>query len=86
LFGKPGCPFFQSNSGEDDTERNPAQDQRLSKGEIGALKGGGEDPEALKENNAGLDLFKDKQGNIYIKPKNGSGPGEPTGLNIKDFL
>ena len=32
------------------------------------------------------DLYKDKQGNIYVKPKGGSGPGEPTGLNIKNFF
>ena len=76
-----------SKQGEGSSEeRNPAQDQRLSKGEINGLKKGGEDPEALKEYNAGLDLFKDKQGNIYIKPKNGQGPGEPTGLNINEFL
>lgn len=32
-----------------------------------------------------IDLFKDKEGNILIKPKNGSGPGELTGYNINDF-
>jgi hypothetical protein len=28
------------------------------------------------------DLYKDRDGNISVKPKNGKGPGEPTGLNI----
>lgn len=31
------------------------------------------------------DLFKDKSGNVYVKPKGGAGPGEPTGLNINNF-
>ena len=31
------------------------------------------------------DLYKDKDGNIYVKPKNGRGQGEPTGLNVHDF-
>ncbi|EJS4043393.1 hypothetical protein NWU98_001142 [Vibrio vulnificus] len=28
------------------------------------------------------DLFKDKDGNIFVKPKKGNGPGEFTGFNI----
>jgi hypothetical protein len=32
------------------------------------------------------DLFKNKDGDIRVKPKNGQGEGEPTGLNIKDFI
>jgi hypothetical protein len=32
------------------------------------------------------DLVKNKDGNIKVKPKNGKGPGEPTGLNINDFV
>lgn len=31
---------------------------------------------------ARLTQFKDKDGNIFVKPKDGSGPGDPTGLNI----
>jgi hypothetical protein len=31
------------------------------------------------------DLYKDKGGNIYVKPKGGAGPGEPTGLNVRNF-
>ncbi len=53
-----------------------------------ALERGGVDAEELKGGvrTGRLDLFKDKQGNIYIKPKNGKGPGEKIGLNINDFL
>ena len=70
-------------------DRNPADDQRLSKGEIKALEEGGENAHEIKggENasTSKRDLFKDKDGNIYVKPKDGSGPGEPTGLNVKDY-
>jgi hypothetical protein len=63
------------------------EDKKLTPGEIKKLKGKGIDPEALKGGKATgkLDLFKDKKGNIKIKPKDGSGPGEPTGININDI-
>ena len=32
-----------------------------------------------------LDLFSDDKGDIYIMPKDGSGPGEPIGLNVRDL-
>lgn len=58
----------------------------LSKGEIEMLERAGKDIHALKKGSSGTDLFKDpKTGDIYVKPKSGSGPGEPTGLNINDF-
>jgi len=31
------------------------------------------------------DLYKDREGNIYEKPKGGAGPGDPTGYNINDL-
>ena len=76
---------FLNESTED---RNPAQDKRLSPGEIRALKGAGVDPEELKggKRTGSQDLYKDQKGNIYVKPKGGKGAGEPTGLNINDYL
>ncbi|MGL6235437.1 MAG: polymorphic toxin type 33 domain-containing protein [Segniliparus sp.] len=67
--------------------RNPTQDKRLQPGEIKKLKKAGIDPEKLKgdKRTGQLDLFKDEEGNIYIKPKDGSGPGEPTGININNI-
>ena len=61
-------------------------DKKLTPGEIKKLKGKGIDPEALKggKRTGRLDLFKDKNGNILVKPKDGSGPGDPTGININD--
>jgi len=62
------------------------QDKKLSDGEIDRLKRGGVDPHDLKEGSPGQkDLYKDKNGNIIVKPKGGKGPGEPTGLNINDY-
>jgi len=59
-------------------------DKMLSPGEVKKLKKGGVHPHDLKEN-ARQDLYKDKDGNIVVKRKGGTGPGEPTGLNINDF-
>lgn len=74
-----------SPNGDDD--RDPSQDKRLSKGEIKKIKKSGYDIHDLKPERQGsrFDLFKDRHGNIYVKPKNGSGPGDPTGLNINNF-
>lgn len=59
----------------------------LSKGEIKALKEAGIDVHDLKPDRAGrYDLYKDPDGNIVVKPKGGSGPGDPTGLNIDEIM
>ena len=77
-------------AGEKKAEANDAKDaaqmKKLSPGEIKKLQDAGEDIHALKgsKNASKLDLFKDSDGNIYVKPKDGSGPGDPTGLNIND--
>jgi len=45
--------------------------------------------ERLKEDvNAGgkHDIFEDSAGNLFVKPKNGSRPGEPLYININDYL
>ena len=72
---------------DEDGERDGSQDQRLSRGEIDALEDAGIDVHELKggKGTGKLDLFKDKGGDIYVKPKSGDGPGESTGLNIKNF-
>jgi len=56
--------------------------KRLSAGEIKQLQERGIDPHDLKPNSK-YDLFKDKNGDVFVKPKDGSGPGDPTGINIK---
>lgn len=86
-----GCSWTSSVYADDGALRYAAytysDDQKLSKGEIDKLIAGREDPEELKGGKATgqRDLFKDKKGNIYVKPKDGRGPGDPTGLNIKNF-
>lgn len=45
----------------------------------------GQDIHEIKGPGGGrLDLFKDSNGNVYIKPKDGSGPGEPIGVNLHE--
>ena len=68
-------------------ERNWRQDKLLTKQEIERLKIGGVDIHEIKneENASKKDLYKDRDGNIYVKPKGGMSPGEPTNLNINDF-
>jgi len=65
--------------------RNPAQDKKLTPGDIRLLKRHGFDPELIKEQIRGLDLFKDEATNVYVKPSDGSGSGEPTGINLKEL-
>lgn len=58
--------------------------KKLSDGEIKKMMKKGVDPHDLKPNSK-YDLFKDKKGDICVKPKAGNGPGDPTGLNINDY-
>jgi hypothetical protein len=71
---------------KDDAE-NPEQMKKLGKGEIKKLKDAGVDIHELKGGGkvSRGDLFKNKKGDIFVKPKSGKGPGDPTGLNINDF-
>ncbi len=62
-------------------DRNPKSDKKLRDKEAGKLP---EHPHDLKGGDSTKDLFKDKKGNIFIKPKDGSGFGEPSGININD--
>lgn len=81
--------FKKEDSDPDDPERDGSQDRKLSDGEVDRLIEAGEHPHDLKEGCPGgvskCDLYKDRQGNIYVKPKGSSGAGEFTGLNINDF-
>ncbi len=91
LFGNLNCPLFSSQNSDNENENNPAQDKILTPGEIKKLKKAGIDPEELKIQTMGgkksspFDLYKDKQGNIYVKLKGGKSPGEPTDVNINDL-
>lgn len=67
-----------------------AQQKPLTSGDIRTLKENGIDPHELKQSGSGgrvsdKDLYKDRDGNVYVKPKGGKGPGEPTGVNLKDL-
>jgi uncharacterized protein RhaS with RHS repeats len=82
------CDQCSAMSDDGSDGRNPDQDKKLSPAEAEKLKKGGEDPHKIKEGfgpPSRSDLYKDRRGNIYVKPKGGNGPGEPAGLNINDF-
>jgi RHS repeat-associated protein len=64
-------------------EKEAAQCRRLSDGEIKKLKNAGHDIHDLKPN-SDFDLFKNRNGDIFVKPKSGIGPGDPTGININN--
>jgi hypothetical protein len=36
--------------------------------------------------NSKLDIFKDEKGDLYMKPKDGSGPGEPLFINFYELF
>ena len=61
--------------------------QRLSKGEIDVLIEAGYHPHDLKPQKGGsrFDIFKDGNGDLYVMPKDGKGPGDPLGININDL-
>ncbi|ENT6808092.1 polymorphic toxin type 33 domain-containing protein [Vibrio vulnificus] len=80
----PNLPDWPSWQNSESVPESCADDKKLSKGEIDKLKGHGIDPHDLKpkKNGSKYDLFKDRDGNIFVKPKKGNGPGEFTGFNI----
>jgi len=55
--------------------------------EIGKLKKAGIDlhDKTLKIGGSKQDVYKDPNGNLYAKPKGGSGPGDPLGINIHNL-
>jgi hypothetical protein len=61
-----------------------AQMKALTSGDIKKLQANGIDPHDLKPNSK-YDLFKDRNGDVFVKPKSGSGPGDPTGINLKEL-
>ncbi|MDO3649489.1 polymorphic toxin type 33 domain-containing protein [Nocardia mangyaensis] len=68
----------------EERSRNPAQDKILTDKDIKELKSRGHDPHDVKpEPPSRYDLYKDGKGNVYIKPKGGKGPGDPTGIRLQ---
>ena len=83
---------FAKKKDRDSRKRNPAQDRRLSDSEIKRVQdyaGGREGLDAVKggKNASKRDIFVDPHtGDLYVKPKNGSDPGEPTGINFNNLF
>jgi len=67
-------------------DRNPNQDKKLTPGEIEVLEEKFDWNHRQKGDHGGqTDLYKDKQGNVYQKPKGGNGFGEPIGINLNNL-
>ena len=77
--------IVNSDEVNENSQRNPAQDKPLTKGEIEKLKQNGWDHSDKGKSGGKTDLYKDRDGNIYQKAKGGKGEGEPIGMNIKDL-
>ncbi len=77
----------EKSSGCDESDSR--QLRKLSRRDIKKLKDAGYNLERLKTpggNRAGkLDSFKDRAGNLYVRPKYSSGPAEPLGLNLNNL-
>lgn len=72
----PSPDLLESGSGQD-----------AYKGDIKKLEKAGLDVHELKggKRTGQLDLYKDAQGNIYLKAKGGAGEGFSLGININDL-
>lgn len=70
----------------EDPDRNPSQDKKLTPGEIEKLKEKGVWDHHDKDFGSRFDLYKDRKGNVYEKPKGGLGPGDPIGINLNNLF
>ncbi|MGM5631400.1 FG-GAP-like repeat-containing protein [Apibacter raozihei] len=77
--------FLENTGGDPNPNRNWRQDKLLSKGEIEKLQEAGWDHSDKGKGGGKKDLYKDKEGNVYEKPKGGNGPGEWTGHNLNNL-
>jgi RHS repeat-associated protein len=77
--------IWNTMAGDSGSERNPAQDKKLTEREVKELEEAGHHPHEFKPGGSKEDLYRDREGNIYVKPKGGAGPGEPTGINLKKW-
>ena len=77
--------LMMSGEGGGSEGRNPAQDKALSAGDIKLLEKNKYDVHELKggDGTGKYDLYKDKQGNVYVKVKGSREAGEPLGINLK---
>ena len=65
--------------------KNWRDHKKLSPGEIKQLERNGWNHREKGRHGGQRDLYKDKEGNVYEKPKGGNGPGEPIGVNLKEL-
>jgi RHS repeat-associated protein len=74
--------MHEATMNDGDEERNPAQDKKLTPGEIKKLKDYGWNHRDKGDHGGQTDLYRDPStGEVYQKPKGGRGYGEPIGIN-----
>jgi RHS repeat-associated protein len=76
---------YEEEHHECPVERDGSQDKRLTNRDIERLEKAGAHPHDEKQGGSRSDLYKDREGNVYEKPKGGAGPGEPIGINLNDL-
>lgn len=87
IFGNPASieeaeeRILREQAEYEDECRNWSQDKKVTEQE---LEEAGISPHKLKRGQKYTDIYKDREGNLYEKPKGGRGPGDPLGINIKD--
>lgn len=84
--GKPLIPAAGMELGKI-AKGSSKQMKKLTNGDVKKLKKKGMHPHDLKPDKGGgkYDLFWGKDGQIYVKPKSGKGPGDPTGVFKSDL-
>ncbi|MFY0256265.1 polymorphic toxin type 33 domain-containing protein, partial [Chitinophaga sp. 30R24] len=75
----------EPENGGEKSDRNPKQDKPLTPGDISLLQRHGWDHRDKGDHGGQIDLYKDRDGNVYEKAKGNKGPGEPIGVNLKDL-
>ncbi|HKR60080.1 MAG TPA: RHS repeat-associated core domain-containing protein [Pyrinomonadaceae bacterium] len=85
---KPDTSENQTENKDEKDAADPEGDiKKLSRDEIKKMKNHGIDIHELKGGKGAsrFDLYKDSNGNVFIKRKGGGGEADPTGYNIRDF-
>jgi RHS repeat-associated protein len=84
---KPDTSENKTDEKAEDKKDPEGDVKKLSRQEVRKLQKSGIDIHELKGGKGAsrFDLYKDSNGDIWIKRKGGGGEADPTGFNIKDF-
>jgi RHS repeat-associated protein len=80
-----GVPIIEEGEESDEDSPELKDLKKISKGDVKKLKEQGRGPHVIKDEvdaDSKQDLYKDKDGNIYVGNKDGTGEAESTGDNV----